>query len=93
MPPREEEQKKIKTIKAFWGTDPKTQKEVEDEEKNKGGKEKETKDPLKELLNFEIAQRKLEGDEEGVEELINEWLKMNIDKVEDEWNAEKYKER
>ena len=41
---------------------------------------------------MEIKQRENEGDEEGLEQLSNYWLKFKIDQVKDEWKAEKFNE-
>ena len=45
-----------------------------------------------EMAKMEIKQREKEGDEEGLEQLSNYWLKFKIDQVKDEWKAEKFNE-
>ena len=47
-------------------------------------------DALELLANFELEQRKKEGDEEGFEKLSNYWLKFKINQVEEEWKAGKF---
>ena len=47
-------------------------------------------DALEQLANFELEQRKKEGDEEGFEKLSNYWLKFKINQVEEEWKAGKF---
>ena len=39
---------------------------------------------VEERAKFEIRQRETKGDEEGLEELSNYWLKFEIDQVEKE---------
>ena len=70
-------------MKAFWETYPNTTR------KGRKGKFKKI-DPLKDLINFKLAQKKWEGDEEGFQKKSNKGFKMNIEKVEDKWNAEKF---
>ena len=48
---------------------------------------------MESLIKFNLAHRKKEGGEEEGETLSTAWFKTKIDKVEDEWNAAKYKER
>ena len=47
---------------------------------------------MEELVKFELKQRENEGDETGLEELSNYWLKFKIYQVEQEWATEKFNE-
>ena len=50
-------------LRAFWETDLNSREEGKEEEPEKGEKEKkDRKDPIKELIDFELAQRKKEGE-------------------------------
>ena len=93
MPPREEEQTNTKQRCSRHSEERiQTPKEKMGRKRIKREKRKRRrKKPLKDLINFELAQRKLEGNEEGFQAMSNKWLKIHIYKV--KLNAEKYKER
>ena len=59
-------------------------------EKGEEAKRKENDKAVQELFGFELKQREKEGDEEGLKELSNYWLKFKIDQVEVEWKVEKF---
>ena len=55
-------------------------------------KNKEQEKVVEELVKFKLKQREKEGDEAGLEEFSNYWLKFKIDQVEEEWKTDKFNE-